>query len=181
MKNGREPPLHVHVDELDLLLLVKLVPHRRFQIGVLRGVDEIFVLHVEGRGEVDIFLVLRIPEMIVRCGDDLVESGRALAIAVDFHHCGKVVGCNGLIGRVDGDVGGDLASHGSSCFSGCRKAPGRFQGRWNTCRFGKWSGLSSDEQIFLTGWKRPSRDLLWPSAPLSSNINISRRVKGRKK
>ena len=85
-------------------------------IGNAQGLHLILGHHglidqVEGLIEVDVFLVQRIPEVIVRGGDDLVEHSRPLTIAIKVEHGFKVVRRY----RVIHDILGDIAvSHGVS-------------------------------------------------------------------
>ena len=84
--------------------------------------QEHLVLHVEGLVEVDVFLVQRIPEVVVGGRDDLVEGGGAVAVAVQLQHRLEVVGRDGVVDDVLGDVavgGHGFAPHlfagGSTC------------------------------------------------------------------
>ncbi|ABS63824.1 conserved hypothetical protein [Parvibaculum lavamentivorans DS-1] len=123
VKDGGETPLHVEIDELDLLLLVELVLDGGLQVGVLLGVDQVLVFHVEGDGEVDVLLVHRVPEMIVGRRDDLVEGGGTVAVAVNFHHRRKIVGSDGLVSRVHRDIGRDLGHYSSYPCPAARNLP----------------------------------------------------------
>ncbi|MEJ1970512.1 MAG: hypothetical protein WDN03_18075 [Rhizomicrobium sp.] len=62
------------------------------------------MLDVERLVEIDVFLVQRVPEMIVRRADDLVEGGRALLVAVELDHRLEIVRRHGVVHDVLGDV-----------------------------------------------------------------------------
>ena len=54
--------------------------------------------------EVDVFLVQRIPEVVVGGGDDLVKGGGAVVVAVQLQHGDEVVGRHRIVHGVFGDV-----------------------------------------------------------------------------
>ena len=74
--------------------------------------QEHLVLHVERLVEVDVLLVQRVPEMIVGRRDDLVEGRRAIAVPVQFQHGLKMVGRDGVVDDVLGDI--TVGGHGSA-------------------------------------------------------------------
>src|SRR5690606_34724920 len=59
-----------------------------------------FVLKIGRRGEVDIFLVERIPEMVMGRRDDLVEGAGAAIVTLRVHHRLEVIRRNGVISIV---------------------------------------------------------------------------------
>src|SRR3546814_14085165 len=71
-----------------------------------------FILDVEGLGIVDVFLVERIPEMVMGRGNDLVEGGRTVVVAIDLHHRREII-------RRD-SVRSEERRVGKECVSTCR-------------------------------------------------------------
>jgi hypothetical protein len=69
----RNLPAHDLIAKLDLLPLVQPVEHRTAQFLNALQRHEIFFLHVEQLVKINIVLVVRIPEMIVSCKDNLAE------------------------------------------------------------------------------------------------------------
>ena len=104
VQDGRERPPHIEIDELDFPLFVELLADRRFEIGVRRRIDEIFVLHVKALREVDVFAVERIPEMLMRRRNDLIEGIAPLPVALDVEHRGEIARIDGVVGGILGDV-----------------------------------------------------------------------------
>ncbi len=104
MQDGGQRPACALVGEVDFLLLRQPVGEGKLKLKHLMEGDDRRRIHVERLGVVDIFLVQRIPEMIMRCRDDLVESGRTVVVAINLHHCREVVRCDGIIGGVFGDM-----------------------------------------------------------------------------
>ncbi len=106
VQNGREVVQHDGVDEPRPLLGVGQVV--RHIVG-LQGRDHVFgnkrdILDVERFVEVDIFLVQRIPEVIVGGRNDLVEGGRAIAVAIEVQHGHEIVRRHRVVHGVLGDV-----------------------------------------------------------------------------
>ena len=60
--------------------------------------------HVVRLVEVDVFLVERIPEVVVGARDDLVEGVGAVAVAVHLQHGLEVVGGDRVVGLIVGDL-----------------------------------------------------------------------------
>ncbi len=67
-------------------------------------VDQRLVHHVPRLVEVDVFLVERIPEVVVGGADDLVEGVGALTVAIEIEHGLEVVRRHGVVHGVLGDV-----------------------------------------------------------------------------
>ena len=108
------------VDSLANLIFcsaVILSPMRVWKIGKKFSGRIVFFVVSKGVVEVDVFLVQRIPEMVVGGADDLVECGRAHAIARGVQHRGEIVRRDRVIGIVFGDLdhrpGLRLLQHGN--------------------------------------------------------------------
>ncbi len=104
VQDGGKLPTRGFIGELDFLL-------RRHPLADLGVEDRKEALRencvfrrVERRREVDVLLVQRVPEMIVRRADDLVEGRRAMAVAHGIEHCREIVRRDGIIGFVFGDL-----------------------------------------------------------------------------
>ena len=104
MQDGGHGETHTLVHPLHLLLFVQPVADRGLQIEDHVRRHEIFVVEIPRLIETDIFLVERIPEMVVRGRNDLVERGGTLAVTFHFQHRRKVVRIGGVVSRVLGDV-----------------------------------------------------------------------------
>jgi hypothetical protein len=104
MQDRRQLPARGLVGEFDLLLAA----HRVADAGAEDREEFLRQRHlgfeIEGRAEIDIFLVQRIPEMVMRRADDLVEGGRAIAVALDIEHRRKIGRIDGVVGVVLGDL-----------------------------------------------------------------------------
>ena len=122
VEDARELEARGLVGEADLLALVELLRHGAIELDrEVRRHQQLFV-DLEGvLVEVDVALVVGIPEVVDRCGDDVVEGIRAVGVAIDFEHTREVVAIYGVVDRVVGDVVG----HGwglqfwGACFWGC--------------------------------------------------------------
>ena len=109
VQDGRKLPARGFACEFDLLCLGQRFTQTGFEDWEEIVRQDHLLRQIERLTEVDIFLVQRIPEMIVGGGDDLVESRGALAVTVNLQHGGEVFRVDGVIG----DVFGDLLGHGS--------------------------------------------------------------------
>ena len=104
MQDRRDEPARAFIGKSNLLRVAHAVSDRQLQFDDLVERQHALLRHVEGRVIIDIALVERIPEMIMRRGNDLVESRRALAIALYFHHRGKIIRRHRVIGRIFGNI-----------------------------------------------------------------------------
>jgi hypothetical protein len=121
VQDAREDEARALVREADALRLVELVGDGGLQLDAeLPGHDRLLA-QVEGLGrEVDVARVRRVPEMIVRRRDDLVERVGPVGIPIDLDQGVEVVAVDRVVDLVVRDVSFD---HGDGTPLGFRERP----------------------------------------------------------
>ncbi|ABS61649.1 hypothetical protein Plav_0026 [Parvibaculum lavamentivorans DS-1] len=104
MQDRREHPARALIREFHALLFRQLLEAGQAQLRHQLARHHHLVFEIEGFGEVDVLLVQRIPEMVVGRGNDLVEGGGAGAVTFRLHHRREIMGGDGIIGVVFGDL-----------------------------------------------------------------------------
>jgi hypothetical protein len=108
--------MRAFVRQADALPLVQLIGDRGVELDHHGAWHQGLLAEVERLVEIEIGGVGRIPEMIVRRGDDRIEGVGALAIAIDRDHGGEVVAIECVVDRIVGDViSHRLSSTGRLC------------------------------------------------------------------